>query len=450
MHARALALPAISILAFLSFAALREWYPELYYGLLKILIKVPVTYPFADWDWNASVIRCWAQGVNTYVENPCFDFWPRSVHNYSPLWLRMPFLGTEPYGSLIVAVGVCLIFFLSLAALPAAASAIELCFMALALLSSSTLLAVERGNTELLIFVLLVLAVRLATSGFALRLVGYALITFTGLLKFYPMVALWVALKERLPVVLAVGTASVMALAVLVFLYHEEIRLMAGNLPPHSYWTLQFGANNLAVGLGVTVGKVLEKLSIIGQAQAQALARTLAPGFYVALVVAAVGLVILLLRRSSLMKRLNGIAAPARDFMIVGGAIIVGCHFAGQSVIYRGIFFLFILPGLAAMARVDTTRSGRWLTHGTSAAIILVLWAPALDSILVYLGIAHVLTYQGDPYGTFPGTLAGYGLWLVKELAWWWVMTILIATMAGTFLASHAWSTFRSLLARTD
>lgn len=438
-------LPTVSILGFLFFLALEYQSPDIYFRLMGILIKVPVKFPFADWEWNAAAIRCWGKGVNVYVENPCFTFWPNAIHNYSPLWLRLPFLGTEAEVSLVVAFGLCLIFFLSLASLPVMHSSAERGMMALATFSSSTLLAVERGNTELLMFVMLLAAVHLANRSIAWRMLGYAVIAFAGLLKFYPFVALWVALKERFVVVLSVGLASITALASLVVLYYGEMLLMAANLPKPSYWVLQYGAGNLAVGLGVTAGKILEKIAAVDPLAAREFASIIAQICQIILVVAVIGLAGFLLWRSSLTQRLQAIPALSRDLLLAGGAVIVGCHFAGQSVVYRGIFFLIILPGLAAILRQGRTEAGTGpaiagLARGTIGAILLVLWAPAVDSILWVFGMAERIPYQLDAYVFFPASPAGYGLWLAKELAWWWIIAVLMAMLAATAISSPAWS----------
>lgn len=52
----------------------------------------PFKYPFLDWEGVSASIKCWREGVNVYINNPC-DVLNRP-HDYSPLWLRAVFIPT--------------------------------------------------------------------------------------------------------------------------------------------------------------------------------------------------------------------------------------------------------------------------------------------------------------------------------------------------------------------
>jgi hypothetical protein len=64
---------------------------------------------------------------------------------------------------------------------------------------------------------------------------------------------------------------------------------------------------------------------------------------------------------------------PGRDamFLVTGAALIAGCFFAGQSVDYRGIHLIFVVPGLA-MRRAAVTRAPLIQVLKT---IIFLMWA---------------------------------------------------------------------------
>jgi hypothetical protein len=107
-----------------------------------------------------------------------------------------------------------------------------------------------------------------------------------------------------------------------------------------------------------------------------------------------------------------------RLFLVVGLALLVGCFFAGQNVGYRGIFFLFVLPGLLTLGREPDQgqpfRVTAWL-------ILFLMWGELFREALRHLAI-------GDPGAIWPNVEAVF--WLIREAIWWWV----IGGLAGLLL----------------
>jgi hypothetical protein len=95
--------------------------------------------------------------------------------------------------------GLVVLFLLALTLLPPGR---DLWLITLATVSSATMLAIERANVDLLMFVMAMLVVRL-------RVTGYLVALLAGMLKFYPIVLLISAVRERLVACLAVWTVAV-------------------------------------------------------------------------------------------------------------------------------------------------------------------------------------------------------------------------------------------------
>ena len=93
--------------------------------------------------------------------------------------------------------------------------------------------------------------------------------------------------------------------------------------------------------------------------------------------------------------------------MVIGSAVIAGCFFAGQSIGYRGIFLLLVMPGLLALSRT-AVRGLRALCLGSAIVIVLLMWGECLRQAL-----------EG-----------GFGFWLLRELGWWWSVSIMLALVA--------------------
>jgi hypothetical protein len=419
-------------------------YPRLYSHLMAFMVKFPGPHPFVDWEYVPSAIRCWSAGVNVYNDNTCFKIWSDpQPFPYSPLLLRATFIAAGEHWTNVTMLTICVLFFLSLATLTPPDNWRNLLITLLATLSSATFLAVERGNADLILFLMIAAGINLRVFSLPFRLGGYGLIVLAGLVKFYPFVALIVILRERRSVVAAIGALSVAALASLLF-YRHELALMSTNLPAPSYFTLQFGSANLPGGLGVSVGKVMEKLGYADAGAARATAVLVSRALLPILVVSTFVAAFVIVRRCDLRGIEGKLSTRELDFLLAGAALIFGCFFAGQSVIYRGIYLLLTLPGLAELARTTPTPFGRRLLSSAGAAIVFVLWTPFLDECLrsagltarlKYIGLAQptALLYHYNNYDNFPPSVPGYVLWLAGELAWWWIITLLLAVL-GAFV----------------
>jgi hypothetical protein len=128
----------------------------------------------------------------------------------------------------------------------------ELIVFALPCTSTMVFFALERGNVDVIIFVILVAAGVLSTGQLASRLLSYALILLAGLLKFYPVTVLSTALRERPRTFFAISAAAGLIISGFVYRFHGELRVMARNIP-HGLYDLyvsdRFGAVNLPFGL---------------------------------------------------------------------------------------------------------------------------------------------------------------------------------------------------------
>jgi hypothetical protein len=192
--------------------------------------------------------------VDVYVNNTCY-FWQGLPFNYSPLWLRLTFLPTGHAAAVAISVALIVGFFLSLATLRPPRTIGELAVLLLALLSSATALAAERGNADLLMFLMAIGAANASLYALWVRLIGYGLLLAAGLLKFYPLAGLVIAVRDRAWVLLSAFIVSVAAVLALVLAFRPELATMGQNLPRPSYFSLQFGAADLPGGAAAILTK---------------------------------------------------------------------------------------------------------------------------------------------------------------------------------------------------
>jgi hypothetical protein len=270
-----------------------------------------------------------------------------------------------------------------------------------------------------------------------------------GLLKFYPFTALIITLRERPAVVATIAIAAVVTLAALAFTYYEELGRMAKNLPSASYFTLQFSAKNLPGGLGVIASKVMTKVLHQDVNLANAVGGLVYRGLLFLLIVQAVAAAIWLGRRCCLQSAVAMLPPREADFLTVSAALICGCFFISQSVIYKGIFLLLAMPGLLALSHNMPWPLARALFHSTCVAIVFVLWFLFIEWCIAVAGLGNQPHYwPSDGHYVNDGLAGpvGYVAWLCNELAWWWIVIVLLAVLGAFVLNSELWAILSRVL----
>ena len=357
----------------------------------------PFAYPFVDTDTVLSAVRCLRAGVDVYVANPCDPL--ARVYDYSPLWMALAVLPVTRGWLVPVGLGIDLGFLASLLLLPAGRRWRDAVVIAAGVVSSATLFAVERGNNDLVLFALAAGAATLATRSAGWRMVAYVLALLAGLLKYYPMTVMAVALRERPARLVAIAVASIAATALFAALTWHDLTRALALIPTGSPFGVMFGAVTIPAGLaerGVLTG---------GQAAALRLAMTLAcllaGGWWGT--------------RAALEAELARLDDRERTFLLVGALLVLGCFFTAQNIGYRAVHLLLVLPPLTALAA-----TGRW--RAPSIVALALLWSEAWRAGSLALGAA-----LGSP--TFERLF--WIRWLLREGLWWWLATLLVACVVA-------------------
>jgi hypothetical protein len=182
-----------------------------YFAFLHALGVQAFRFPFLDTHAVLAAVECHRMGIDVYTVNPC-DVLGR-LHVYSPLWLHLSVLPisttwTGPVGFLLDVA-----FLMALAMLPAARGPMGVLVVTVAVASPAVAYALERGNNDLAMFLFALAAGRLAMRGPRLRLLGHALGVLAAALKFYPVMVLTLACRERWPRGLTILVAAGAVLA---------------------------------------------------------------------------------------------------------------------------------------------------------------------------------------------------------------------------------------------
>jgi hypothetical protein len=425
-------------LTVLAIAALGYRYdPGAYFHVLKAVMKDPYPSPFIDAQQIPAVVNCSKHGVDVYVSAPCDPL--HRKFPYSPLWLWATFLPTDKAWTDWMGLALDVIFFVSLALLPQTRRPIDTVVIVLATFSSMPIFALERGNMDLVMFLLIICAGRCWLGSFPARFAGYGLIALAGLLKFYPLVLFLLFLRERVSSFIMLCVGSFGLLAAFAWHFQGQLREMAKNIPTFPNFNITFGYLQFPFGLSIALRWILEN---VGMRNAFVLSCLQSPLFRVEILCLLALLVVIvaarLVRTTDFRSAFIALAPDERGYLVIGAALIGGCFFAGQNDSYRGIHFLFALPGLLALSARAPTRAVRVLFRVTTVAVLFVMWGIAIQQIVTGLSGG-----SSDPIG---GSVAAYVYWIIRELSWWWIVSVFVGVLACFVAESGVWRSIAAYL----
>jgi hypothetical protein len=419
--------PLLGLALLAIFAALYTVNPKVYYQAFAT-IGLPVwTYPFIDWEYIGAGIKCWNEGINVYITNPC-DLLNRT-HDQSPLWLRAIFIPTEKSWTMPSGVVLVLAYLISLFWLVKPVNWRELIIFALACTSPTVLYALERGNTDIIIFILLVVAGMLSTGSLASRILSYALILLATLLKFYPLIVLSTALRERPRTLTAIAAAAGCIIVGFCYRFREELVLAWKNNPPRPFG---FSSANLPFYGPLRAVRLFPGLAEFAWFTA----------LPYAILVVLLGLtavqVIRLARNGNLVSAFEEMPEQDAMFLVIGAALIVACFFGGQNDGYRGVHLILVVAGVVALRRVADNPAARATLTQAVIIVAFLMWTPFFN---------HVLHPEQ------PGL--AYGLyWMIREVLWWRLAALLVAILvifsvkSQLFAVLQQWHALRARVAR--
>lgn len=402
---------------FAAMVALWRFDLHLYQALMQPYIwTAPGKVPFSDLSAVLQAGDCWGHGVDVYSPNACMH---GGSFNYSPVLLRIGLLGIGPGALLSAGVLLSLSFIASCALLPPARNFSEFALRCAVICSCAAAHGMECGNIDLAMFVIVAIGVALQRTRFPGRLVGYAIFLFGGGLKFYPAVALALTLRESRRRMACIALVLALGGAVILWRDGHELAMILQTLPLGLPFRGSFGAINLPFGVALLA--FMSKASV------------LPPGgvFYAALHHPQLSGIVVVASKCLVLAgiiagwriapyytpRLAMLDSGRALFLITGAALLAFCFYIAPNYEYRGIFLLFLVPGLYAMASAPDGRRS-WLR------LLLALLAPLLWERVIW----EIVEGIGDALPVpVPVTRLGIGLWLLREFAWWYVVVHLTA-----------------------
>ncbi len=343
------------------------------------MLHVPALSPlFADTRTITHSIDCLFSGQDPYTVRT-FDPWNRTF-NYPPIWLGLRYLGVTSRSTDTLGILFATMTAITLLLLFRARTWIGALVILFAVPSSAILFAVERGNTDQVIFFLLVLGLFLIdriTPGLKPSLKS-ALIVLLTILKIFPVVAVAVLVRNRKGAFIAMLAAALSIAALLITCGHRIPQVFA-NTPQEVF--VSFGALPFFVGIFTPTSH-----SLLSMVQHHPKAISLG-----ALILASLSV----LAGVSFRKQLDELLPPL-DFddtrgciAVAGLAIFCIAFLRGSSYDYRLIFLL----GAIAYLVEDLNQRVSLRALPAAMLFVLLLWKPAPLSPLFEIvdGLAFIV-----------------------------------------------------------
>jgi hypothetical protein len=382
---------------------------ETYFWLMGALGAPAWKRPFLDLAGVFSWAQCHRLGFDVFKTNPC-DPLNRPL-NYGPVLLDLPF-GVRDTNWLGAMQDLAFIAILPFVLRPRSPG--QLVVATGAAISSTVLYALERANIDVFEFVLIALTAPLMARGRIARGFSYAMYFLGGATKFYPFALLLLVLRERPKIAAALGFASLLAMGAYAMHYWPQLKAIASLLPPFQDDSDVFGAYILP----------LDSADFLDLPPMYALP-------FVLLFMAGFGA--LAWRLAGRLR--NALAAddwknPRLFFLLVGAIVTVGCFFTQTNIDYRGIFLLFALPGFFELR--ERTRPLEKIFTIAVAVLLFCLW-----SDFFRLGIDNAMNAfaPGHP-DAMPWNLPANFFIVMRELAWWWLISVLASVIVAFVLSS--------------
>lgn len=290
-----------------------------------------------------------ARGYDPMVSNPG-DPWGRRL-SYPRIWQRLYSLGIDSSDTTWLGIGLIVSFLVGVVLLIRDASNATIAVVCMAVLSPATLLAIERANTDLVIFFLAACSALVARRSASAASLG---ILFGFVLKVFPIFEVPLLLNQKKNV-FALHAASIAAVSTVCILANaEDLKLISSGTPRGD--DLSYGVNVAWMRAGHS-NPGLAKYSWV-----------------LWLVLLAVSLcVVIRAFRSRRAVHLDRPGSFDLDCFRLGAGVYVGTFLLGNNWDYRLIFLIFTIPCLMSWSG-DATCVVRLLSRLSLGCVLISMW----------------------------------------------------------------------------
>jgi hypothetical protein len=330
---------------------------NIFWSRLGVTTMTPA---FADLGFVLSAFECHRKGYDILIENPCNE-WNHPM-NYPRIWMSLAFLGLNQSHTFLLGIFIGFLFFTLILIIIGRLNYAEALAYTIILCSPSVMLGVERGNTDLIIFILLSVALLLLRSPrIVVRGFSYLTLLLAATLKLYPIFALAIVFKENKRRAYILAGVIVVAFILYVFSIFPDLKYISAE-------TLR--SNQLSYG-GIIIFNILFKLIKLFAPNQQGL-DTIKIAMLALVVLLLLVIAYLLVKRRTLFEDMSGLNTDFIQSFRIGAGIYIGTFLLGNNWDYRLMFLIFTIPQILAWIK-----SNSWISLYSSFAFIgaiITLW----------------------------------------------------------------------------
>ena len=299
------------------------------------MVKNGVINLFADWSVILNANLCQEQGYDTYVNNPC-DQWNRK-HVYGEILLYIPFISSlSNFYFIYLPIILNLIFLYTIIGFFKFENKIEYICLFFIVLSAPVILAIERANIDITIFLLLILISKNKNI-----LINYLILILTTISKFYPICMVIIFLFKKKIKKMSINIILFLLIIFLILYFQSEslIKIFDNRNQFSGYGIYNFSFKGVL--------NVLVNFKIIVNNKSYDLVK------YFSLILLLIMPILLTIRfnfknifkNNSISKILNNDCFENRIY-VLSSAVILFCYLSFSNFFYREIFFLGLIPWL--------------------------------------------------------------------------------------------------------
>lgn len=315
------------------------------------LSGVPTISPyFADLRVITSGLDCARLGYDPLINNPC-DPWKR-VMNYPRIWQSLEIFGIKQEHTFIIGIILAILFYFSALKFISIINKKEAMIYSLILLSPAFILAVERGNNDLLVFIILSVSLIYFIKN---EYLFYSALLSCSLIKLYPFAAFSVCLKEKKKTFLKIIFIFGLLFSIYIIVTFRDIMLISEGTPRVFYYS--YGC----IGVINSLNYLLKHFFDIQIKHLYIASWVLI--FFVLFAVYSVSF----FKKIKITYNSNNLSS-----FRIGASIYVTTFILGQNFVYRLVFLFFTLPLLLEWIR--TKSNLKYVSLISLLCIIFTCW----------------------------------------------------------------------------
>ena len=348
-------------------------YNQIIYPTILPMVKNGVVHIFSDWNVILNANICNERGYNVYVNNPC-DPWGRK-HVYGSILLYLPFIRNFPqFYSLIFPIIINLVFIYVSINLFKFESKIKNFSLFFFIFSTSFILAIERANIDIIIFLILVIIAYNKNI-----ILNHCFLILISIVKFYPiaLVSVFIFEKKINKIFINILFVSIIIFIILFFQFDQLKEIInnskafkAGGIYSFSFDALIGYLSNIKIVLFKTNFSWIKYII-----------------FFISAIIPLIITAKIYLKCIFINKDIQELVIKniyENRLYLLSSVIVMTCYFAFSNYIYREIFLLGLIPFIIKEKEYSKTNFFNFFYN-------ILCFKFIFSSLLIFLDLNNIL-----------------------------------------------------------